>query len=533
MDWQSGYATRGFESYVESHYEPPVNPQDILEGLDTSSHDTDMDLDMDLDLMGPMDIQMHSSHYMRDVVNLESAASAAAEGVDQDRPDCFFKFLEEEFRNGTLSSELYQRSVYKTVDFPDVVTPAVLQEHSILDKQGLEWGTLFESRRGSFRGSFLIPDGVCESVASHKSLVRRLRNQRYAAFRPQPSAFTLSGSEYSLMAFQRFFTVPKPHLFHFQLRNLLYPVSSTQVFYNTSAHDEFRVDMINPETGEQTVAIDPDMCDPALASLRVSALAANREVVMLGSTEGTFVVKSLRESADTPEHSILPSGMLTSSPNVSLNYISLLSTSAFVAGNDNVLRTLDLNTLKSSHNVTLNYAANASAFKPGSEDICVLSCDSHDSHIYDIRTGKLQMSLQGHTDFGFACAWSPDGKTVATGNQDGTCRIYDIRGTSNQCIGAVSGKLHAAIRSVDFDASGRYLALGEPVDYVTVIDTLSNCAARQTIEFFGGTAGVKFTQSSSAGEYQQLTIGVADETVGGIVQYVRPSQRQGEDFGFI
>lgn len=515
MEWQP----EQFGSYTEANYQGDMLPQDIFDelgDLDTtsSSHDTEMDLDI-----GP------PSHYMRDVAIWESAA---AEGVDEDRPDCFFKFLEEEFRQGTLSSELYQRSVFKTVDFPDTITPAVLQEHSILDKQGLEWGTLFESSR---RGSFLIPEGVCESVAAHKALVRKLRYQRYASYRPPVTQTpTIQGSEYSLMAFQRCFTAPKPHLFHFQLRNLVYPVSSTQVFYNANHMDDFQVEMLNPETGEQTVAICPEMCDPSLSSLRVSALSANRNVVMLGSTKGVFVLKPLHEGI--PTKTFLPSGMI-SSQELQVNYISLLSSSALVSGNDNVLRTLDLNTLKSKDCVTLPHAANATAFLPGSENVCVMACDSPESHIYDTRSGKLQMSLQGHSDFGFACAWSSDGKTVATGNQDGTCRLYDIRGTSNQCIGAVSGKLQAAIRSVDFDASGRYLAMAEPVDYVTVVDTWSGCASKQTIEFFGGTAGVKFTQSCSAGEYQQLTIGVADETVGGVIQYMRPSQLQGEDWGFL
>ncbi|KAG5365997.1 putative WD repeat-containing protein [Yarrowia sp. B02] len=521
MDWQPGYPSQSFGTYLEPQYQPPVNPHDIFDDLGdlettSSSHDTEMDLDM-----------VPSSHYMREVATLERSA---AEGVDKDRPDCFFKFLEEEFRQGTLSSELYQRSVYKTVDFPETITPGVLQDHPILDKQGLEWGTLFESSR---RGSFLIPDGVCESVANHKALVRKLRYQRYAAYVPCPTAVrTIPGQEYSLMAFQRCFPTPKPHLYHFQLRNLIYPVSASQVFYNASHLEDFQVEMLNPETGEQTVAISPEMCDPSLQQLRVSALAANRNVVMMGSTQGQFVVKPLRETA-AEKNSFLPSGVIASGTELQVNYISLLSSSALVSGNDSILRTLDLNTLKAKDSIVLNQAANATAFMPGSENICVLACDSPESHIYDTRSGKLQLSLQGHSDFGFACAWSPDGKTVATGNQDGTCRLYDIRGTSNQCIGAVSGKLQAAIRSVDFDASGRYLAMAEPVDYVTVVDTWSDCASRQTIEFFGATAGVRFTQSCSAGEYQQLTIGVADETVGGVIQYMRPSQLQGEDFGFL
>jgi WD40 repeat protein len=36
-------------------------------------------------------------------------------------------------------------------------------------------------------------------------------------------------------------------------------------------------------------------------------------------------------------------------------------------------------------------------------------------------------TLKGHLDYSFASAWHPDGRYFVTGNQDTTCRLWDIR----------------------------------------------------------------------------------------------------------
>jgi WD40 repeat protein len=37
------------------------------------------------------------------------------------------------------------------------------------------------------------------------------------------------------------------------------------------------------------------------------------------------------------------------------------------------------------------------------------------------------MQLGGHRDFSFAAAWHPSGHLLATGNQDSTTRVWDLR----------------------------------------------------------------------------------------------------------
>lgn len=110
--------------------------------------------------------------------------------------------------------------------------------------------------------------------------------------------------------------------------------------------------------------------------------------------------------------------------------------------------------------------------------------------------------LDDHHDFSFACCYSPDGRTLATGNQDKTTRIYDVRHLTAplHVLGANVG----AIRSLHFTKDGRRLAMAgkkviqsisgdshssiEAIDYVHIYDT-SDYSSCQVIDFFGDIAG--------------------------------------------
>jgi U4/U6 small nuclear ribonucleoprotein PRP4 len=47
--------------------------------------------------------------------------------------------------------------------------------------------------------------------------------------------------------------------------------------------------------------------------------------------------------------------------------------------------------------------------------------------VWDLRTGKSIMVLQGHVKPIITLDWSPNGYTVATGSEDNTIRIWDVR----------------------------------------------------------------------------------------------------------
>ncbi|KAJ3112260.1 hypothetical protein HK098_008183, partial [Nowakowskiella sp. JEL0407] len=106
----------------------------------------------------------------------------------------------------------------------------------------------------------------------------------------------------------------------------------------------------------------------------------------------------------------------------------------------------------------------------------------------------LQM-LTGHIDFSFACAWSPSGHLLATGNQDLTTRIYDMRNPS-KTLYVLPGKM-GAIRSLRFSDDGNFLAMAEPADFVHIFDVTVGTAdgyKSQVVDFFGEVGGVGFSE---------------------------------------
>ena len=72
-------------------------------------------------------------------------------------------------------------------------------------------------------------------------------------------------------------------------------------------------------------------------------------------------------------------------------------------------------------------------------------------------------NLKGHLDYSFASAWHPDGQILATGNQDTTCRLWDIRNLS-ESVAVIKGRM-GAIRAVQFSSDGRFMAMAEPADF--------------------------------------------------------------------
>ena len=100
------------------------------------------------------------------------------------------------------------------------------------------------------------------------------------------------------------------------------------------------------------------------------------------------------------------------------------------------------------------------ALDPNSPRLFVTgSCDST-AKLWDSRVPGLPlMTFTGHDYDINSVAFFPDGKTVGTGSDDSTCRIFDLRCTMSINIFR-SAKIVCGITSVDFSRSGRILFAG-------------------------------------------------------------------------
>ena len=94
------------------------------------------------------------------------------------------------------------------------------------------------------------------------------------------------------------------------------------------------------------------------------------------------------------------------------------------------------------------------AFSPDGKTVASGSADQS-IKLWDVAGGKNTATLKGHTDFVQSVAFSPDGKTLASGSRDKTVNLWDV----------ASGKTTATLKghtdrvwSVAFSPDGKTLA---------------------------------------------------------------------------
>lgn len=148
---------------------------------------------------------------------------------------------------------------------------------------------------------------------------------------------------------------------------------------------------------------------------------------------------------------------------------------------------------------------------------CVVG-DDPQGLVCDIRTNQPFATLVGHLDHSFAVDFSCNGVHIATGNQDKTTRIYDMRKLSSSiaCLQAHVGP----VRNLCYSLDGSVLVAGESDDYVTLYDVSSGYSSAQVVDFFGEVSGLAFAPTTDC-----LYIGVASYDSGGLIKFRKKGKR--------
>jgi WD40 repeat protein len=134
--------------------------------------------------------------------------------------------------------------------------------------------------------------------------------------------------------------------------------------------------------------------------------------------------------------------------------------------------------------------------------------------LIDLAAGRKVSELKGHLDYSFAVAWHPGGNIFATGNQDTTALVWDLRSLAKP-LHMLKGDM-SAVRSLRFSPDGRFLAMAEPADFVHVFDVEQGFRQSQVVDLFGEVAGVSFTPASDA-----LFVSVSDMTYASLMMFDR------------
>ncbi|XP_009591351.1 uncharacterized WD repeat-containing protein C2A9.03-like isoform X1 [Nicotiana tomentosiformis] len=327
------------------------------------------------------------------------------------------------------------------------------------------------------------------------------------------------GKGHSFYDFQFNTRLVKSTIVHFQLRNLLWSTSKHDVYLmqNYSVMHWSSLLRRGKEVLNVAKPLVPTMKYPGsvsqtLSRVQISTLAVRDGLMAAGGFQGELICKYLHHpevafstKISNEENAITNAVDICYSPTGSMRIIT--------ANNDQQVRVFDAKNFACTSRYTFPWSVNNTSVSPDGKLLAVLG-DSPECLIADGQSGKVVSNLKGHLDYSFASSWHPNGTILATGNQDTTCRLWDIRNTS-QSIAVLRGRM-GAIRAIKFTSDGRFMAMAEPADFVHIFDTQSDYGACQEIDLFGEIAGISFSPDTEA-----LFIGVADRTYGSLLEFNR------------
>ncbi|CAN6450549.1 unnamed protein product [Victoria cruziana] len=312
-------------------------------------------------------------------------------------------------------------------------------------------------------------------------------------------------------------------ILHFQLRNLVWATSKHDVYLMSgfsvihwSSLSSTVSEVLNVSGHVAPSEKHPGNLLEGFSQTQVSTLAVKDKLLVAGGFQGELICKYLdRPGVSFCTRTTYDDNAITNALEI---YNSPSGALTFMASNNDCgIREFDMERFQLTKNFRFSWPVNHTSLSPDGKLLVVVG-DNPDGLLVDSQSGKEVMSLTGHLDFSFASAWHPSGLMFATGNQDKTCRVWDLRNLSKS-VAVLRGNL-GAIRSIRFTSDGQFLAMAEPADFVHIFDTKNNYDKEQEIDFFGEISGVSFSPDT-----ESLFIGVWDRTYGSLLQYNRKRSR--------
>ena len=435
----------------------------------------------------------------------------------------FFGFWKQKYASGTADyppiSDLASHS--SKAQRPKKISVGDL-EHEQCDFQGIYWSR-FQTTKKEAREVRRM------TYRNHRNVLPSDQPFGTRAFKANFHPNVIPSSE-AYFRFQEMNMKTRPYTAHFQLRHNLAASSKNALFYSQRASDDD--DESDPEicygrkvmcfnSEANTIECAMDLTKPTDKTLprleKLTTLAASDGVLVAGGLEGIYAIKSLSTTFETKP----VTGVITDNQDCSTNHVQTMLDrrsglpQAVFDSNDSTIRVLDCLTNTFVRNHRFSFQVNCSVTSPDGR-LRLIVGDSCCPLVTDAETGQPLAKLRDHKDYGFSCAWAPDGITMATGHQDGLVQVWDARKLTKslQTLPMEMG----GCRAMAFSPAGsgaRVLVLAEPADFVHVVDAQS-FRSKQEIEFFGEIAGISMPPDGS-----RLYIANCDPHYGGIMEFER------------
>nr|XP_043610565.1 uncharacterized WD repeat-containing protein C2A9.03-like isoform X2 [Erigeron canadensis] len=391
----------------------------------------------------------------------------------------------------------------QNVDEYDMVTDtSSAQARSGKDIQGIPWERLNITRE-SYRRTRLEQYRNYENIPQSGDAVDKKCKQK-----------SKGGNYYEFFHNTR---SVKPTILHFQLRNLVWATSKHDVYLMSnysimhwSSLSQNLTEILNFSGHVAPTEKHAGSLLEGFTQTQISTLAVNNEFLVAGGFQGELACKRLdKQGVSFCTRTTYEDNAITNAIEI---YDAMSGGLHFMASNNDCgVREYDMEGFQLVNHFRFPWPVNHTSLSPDRKLITVVGDDTG-GLLVDSLNGKTVAKVEGHHDYSFASAWHPDGRIFATGNQDKTCRVWDLRYLSNS-VSVLKGNM-GAVRSVRFSSDGQFLVVAEPADFVHVYNTNLNYEKRQEIDFFGEISGVSLSPDD-----ETLYIGVWDRTYASLLQF--------------